>query len=55
MNNPRVLVLGARGMIGRQVLSELLDAGIDVVGTTRSLEKVSNEMKANFVEFEAIA
>jgi dTDP-4-dehydrorhamnose reductase len=54
MKNPKVLVLGARGMIGRQVLSELLDAGIDVVGTTRSLEKVSNEMKANFVEFEAM-
>ena len=54
MKNPKVLVLGARGMIGRQVLSELLNAGIDVVGTTRSLKKVSNEMKPNFVEFEAI-
>lgn len=36
----RVLLTGATGALGRRLLPQLLDAGHEVVGTTRSAEKV---------------
>lgn len=37
----RVLVLGAGGFIGRQIVGDLLGAGHEVVGTARSIEALS--------------
>lgn len=37
----RVLLAGATGALGRRLLPKLIDAGHDVVGTTRSAEKLA--------------
>jgi uncharacterized protein YbjT (DUF2867 family) len=37
----RVLVLGARGFIGRQIVSELITHGHDVVATVRRVDQIS--------------
>ena len=36
----RVLLAGATGALGRRLLPKLIDAGHEVVGTTRSPEKL---------------
>lgn len=46
----RVLVLGAGGFIGRHIVSDLLNAGHEVVGTARSTEALSSAFpRAKFV------
>lgn len=42
----RVLVLGAGGFIGRHIVSDLLDAGHEVVGTARATESLSSAFPA---------
>lgn len=49
-NSMRVLVLGAGGFIGRYIVSDLMDAGHEIVGTARSTEALSRAFpKARFV------